>query len=149
MLFRSKNFFIVEYENVDDPNTDKGFTSVFRYISNDNQAKAKISMTTPVLTNKSESVKKIAFVALDKDKESIPKPNNPNISIKTVIASLFATLKYGGYSNQDKESLMKDNLKAWVVKQNYKLLSDFMYATYNAPFKPFLRRNEVWVKVSK
>lgn len=54
-----KNFFIVEYENVDDPNTDKGFTSLFRYISNDNQAKAKISMTTPVLTNKSESVKKL------------------------------------------------------------------------------------------
>ncbi|HZJ86200.1 MAG TPA: heme-binding protein [Erysipelotrichaceae bacterium] len=54
-----KNFFIVEYENVDDPNTDKGFTSLFRYISNDNQAKAKISMTTPGLTNKSESVKKL------------------------------------------------------------------------------------------
>lgn len=148
-LRKYADFFIVEYESKDDPNIEKGFSSLFRYISSDNEKDEKISMTTPVLTNKHEGFKKIAFVALDKNRDSIPNPNNPNINIEKVDSSLFATVKYGGYSNKDKESLMKDKLKTWIKSQNCQVNSDFMYATYNAPFKPFNRRNEIWVKVIK
>lgn len=121
-----QDFFIVEYENTADPNIEKGFSSLFRYISNDNQKAEKISMTTPVFLNKSKGIKKIAFVALEKDRKEIPNPNNPNINIEKVESSLYATIKYGGYSNNDKEVQMQKKLKTWIKSQNYQLLSDFI-----------------------
>lgn len=144
-----QDFFIIEYENEKDPNISLGFRTLFKYISSDNKENEKISMTTPVLTKSKSQVKKIAFVALDKDLNKIPNPNDPNLKIKLVKANLFATIKYSGYSSKDKEAVMIDKLKTWIALKNYDILSDFMYATYNAFFKPFFRRNEIWVMVSK
>ena len=43
------NFYIVEYENANDPDINNGFRSLFNYISSDNKENEKISMTTPVI----------------------------------------------------------------------------------------------------
>ena len=55
------NFFIVEYEN-DNENTS-GFRFLFKYISNDNKDKKKISMTTHVIQEVSNENRKIDFIA--------------------------------------------------------------------------------------
>ena len=57
-----RDFYVVEYDNAADPDVDSGFGTLFRYISKDNQADRKISMTVPVIQELSEDRTKMAFV---------------------------------------------------------------------------------------
>ena len=79
------DFFIVEYENEDDPEIDDGFGSLFKYISSDNKDNQKISMTSPVIQEVTEENKKMAFVVPGKLGQHIPEPNNPNLKVKNLM----------------------------------------------------------------
>lgn len=144
------NFNIVEYDNENDPGISNGFGSLFRYISNDNKTQEKISMTVPVIEEMIEDRKKMAFVIPQKMGDRIPEPNNPKLNIKGFTKGLFGVIKYSGFSNTSKEAKKQGELKSWLKGKGYKLESNFMLAFYNPPLTPpFLRRNEVWVRVSK
>lgn len=144
------NFFIVEYENANDPEIKKGFRSLFSYISDDNKENEKISMTTPVIQERTDENNKMAFVVPEKYGEDIPKPNNSNLNVKKFDKGVFAVIRYSGFSHDSKEKKMKKRLKEWVSEKNYKKQSNYMFASYNAPFSlPMLRRNEIWVRINK
>jgi hypothetical protein len=144
------NFYIVEYDNENDPAISNGFGSLFRYISSDNKANEKISMTIPVIEEITEDKKKMAFVVPKKFGDRIPEPNNPALNIKPFAEGLFGVIRYSGLSNASKEAKIQEKLNIWLKEKGYKIESNFMLAFYNAPFiPPFLRRNEVWVRVSK
>ncbi len=144
------DFFIVEYENDMDPEINKGFGTLFNYISSDNKDSEKISMTTPVIQQMNKEVKKMAFVVPGKFGQQIPEPNNPNLKVKKFDEGLFGVIRYSGFSNDIKELKMKNKLESWILEKGYKIESDYMLAFYNAPFTPpMMRRNEIWLRINK
>lgn len=144
------NFYIVEYENTNDPEIKEGFRTLFTYISSDNKENEKISMTTPVIKKESKEMKKLAFVVPAKFADQIPEPNNPNLNILKFEEGLFAVIQYSGFSGDSKELHKSIELKSWLLDKGYQSYSKAMTASYNAPFSlPMLRRNEIWIRVSK
>ncbi len=147
------DFYVVEYECLKDPNMEYGFSTLFDYISNDNQENIKIPMTVPVLQNEFSKYKTMAFIIPAKFGQNIPKPNNPNLSIKKFESGLFATIRYSGIYDgpkKSKQAKMKKKLDQWIISQNYTIESDSIFVTYNSPFVlPLFRKNELWVRISK
>ena len=144
------NFYIVEYENEEDPEISSGFGSLFKYISSDNKDNEKISMTTPVIQEETRGVRKMAFVAPREFGKDIPEPNNPSIKVKEFEEGVFAVVRYSGFSGNKKELKYQEKLDEWITNLGYKKQSNFMSASYNAPFvPPMFRRNEVWVRINE
>lgn len=144
------NFFIVEYESDQDPAIQNGFRTLFKYISNENEAKEKIAMTIPVLQEDKNEKRKMAFVVPEKYSDQIPKPTNQNLKVKKFEEGLLASIRYSGFSSNNKQERMKKKLQDWLFQNNYETQSNFIFASYNAPFTPFmLRRNEVLVRITK
>jgi len=142
------DFLMVEYDNEEDPLSNNGFGTLFRYISNDNEEKQRISMTIPVIEEMTENKRKMAFVVSKKHWEHTPKPNDPNLSIKSFDSGSFAVIRYSGLSNRQKEQKNWERLVEWVDQKGYRRVSNAMLAFYNSPFAlPMVRRNEIMVKV--
>lgn len=144
-----KDFYIVEYDNDNDPGIQRGFGTLFNYISSDNRENEKIKMTVPVIEELKGNKKKMAFVVPSKFGDKIPKPNNPNLNVKKFLTGRFAVIRYSGSSNKAKEDDKKDKLSAWLREKGYSEVSNYMLAFYNAPFiPPMFRRNEIIVRVN-
>ncbi len=144
-----RDFYIVEYDNAADPGVDSGFGTLFRYISKDNQANRKISMTVPVIQEMSEERTKMAFVVPKAEWEDIPQPNSPALTVKKFANGLFAVIQYGGYSNDPKEPAGREKLAQWVQEKHYQPASNYLLASFNAPFvPPMFRHNEIMVRVA-
>ncbi|WP_414839133.1 SOUL family heme-binding protein [Carnobacterium sp. TMP28] len=142
------DFFIVEYENSDDPEIKNGFGSLFKYISSDNEEKEKISMTVPVIREETGKNQKMAFVVPGKYRDKIPEPTNSNLTIKKFEEGLFGSIRYSGFSTTAKELKMKNNLEQWLLEKGYQQQSTVLVASYNAPLvPPMLRRNEILVRI--
>ena len=125
-----ENFYIVEYDNENDPNINNGFGTLFRYISSDNTENQKISMTVPVIEEMTADGLKMAFVVPKEHWEKIPKPKNPNLSIKEFEKGTFAVIKYSGLSNKNKEKVKLEMLESWINKNGYNKASNAMLAFY-------------------
>lgn len=144
------DFYIVEYDNINDPQIRNGFGTLFKYISNDNKEKEKIAMTIPVIQEEAQEKKRMAFVVPGKYREQIPEPNDLNLKVKKVNQGLFAAIHYSGLSSKTKELKMKEKLEEWIQNNGYQKESNIMLAFYNGPFTPpMFRKNEIWVRVSK
>ncbi len=145
-----ENFYIVEYDNEYDPNINNGFGTLFSYISSDNTENQKISMTVPVIEEMTGDGLKMAFVVPKEHWEKIPKPNNPNLSVKKFEKGYFAVIKYSGFSNKNKEKAKLEKLEDWINKKGYNKVSNAMLAFYNPPFTPpMFRRNEIMIRVEE
>lgn len=145
---RYERFYIVEYDNVNDPNINNGFGTLFSYISNDNVEKRKINMTVPVIEEMTGSGLKMAFVVPKEHRDNTPRPNNPHLSVKEFGPGQFAVIRYSGFSNTNKEKVKLEMLESWIDQNGYKKVSNAMLAFYNAPFTPpMFRRNEIMIRV--
>ena len=143
-----RDFFIVEYENIRDPESQRGFGTLFKYIGSENKEDQKISMTKPVIEEMDDGGKRMAFIVPKKFASKIPEPKDENLKVKKFSEGLFAVIEYSGVSNKSKEAKMKQKLESWIVEQDYKQGSNYMLAFYNPPFTPPLfRRNEIWVRI--
>lgn len=123
------DFFMMEYKNKQDPSLQNGFRSLFSYISGNNQANQKISMTVPVLQQKQEALKKIAFVFPKENSEQVPKPNSPHLTGATFKEGVVGTILYPGVSSPKKRKEMSEKLDAWISKKGYKKESPFIIAS--------------------
>ena len=89
---------------------DNSFRSVANYIFGSNNRNEKIDMTSPVvikLHNKHE----MAFIMpKNYTLETLPKPKSHEIKIYNEKSSIKASLKYNGYSNENREQ--KKNRRA-------------------------------------
>ena len=96
----------------------------------------------------SEERTKMAFVVPKAEWEDIPQPNSPALTVKKFANGLFAVIQYGGYSNDRKERDMLEKLAQWVQEKNYQPASNYMLASFNAPFvPPMFRHNEIMVRI--
>ena len=131
-------------------NEGGGFRKLFSYISGSNINSIKISMTTPAIQSNENGSMVMQFqLPSNFTEKNAPAPNDKDLKLKVIEQGYYAVIKYSGRlseKNFDKRRMILiDNL----LKDNMKILSSAIRATYNAPFTlPFLRRNEVMFRVA-
>ena len=142
----------------------KGFRIIADYIFGNNIAAQKVPMTAPVTQQGSEKIAMTAPVTQQGDgnswtvrfvmpdsytMETLPKPNNPAVSLKEIGAKRFAVIRFSGMGGKDSLRRHTKKLNDFISAENLTPLSAPTYAFYNPPWTlPFLRRNEVMVEVS-
>jgi hypothetical protein len=148
-LRKYQSFYLVEYSNDTDPDIDKGFNTLFSYISSNNNENRKISMTVPVIEDVKHDKKKMAFVVPKEFGKNIPKPNNKHLSVIEFEEGFYAVILYSGRSNESLEQQKSKLLHQWIDKNHWDIQSNDKLAFYNAPFTPgIFRKNEIMIKVS-
>jgi SOUL heme-binding protein len=146
--------------------SSKGFKLIADYIFGNNKSKTsdkigtseKISMTAPVTLEpkseaaKSEKVAMTAPVAVQKEAEkwrvhfvmpsqysleTLPTPNNPQVSLREVAAKKFAVLRFSGLVGEEKMATKTAELQAWMQTKQLKPIGTPELARYN--------RNEILI----
>ena len=136
----------------------KMFRKLFKYISGENDLSQKIPMTAPVtMTFKSVSDSKIGpdsevsyemgfFVPKDFNAKT-PNPTGENMYVKSESELIVAVSRFSGYAKFNDSLTHRDLIIESLGSDatNYDT-RNFIAAGYDAPFKPFNRRNEVWLR---
>jgi hypothetical protein len=157
VIKKDKSIEIREYEDILlastktnlNENQDSGFSNVFNYISGKNQEKAKISMTTPVVTYKDDDKLITGFYVPSKyNKDSVPKPLEKEVFINELKKSLYGVIRFKG-SWSDKNFDKYDRILIdYLLNNNYEILSARLILRYQPPFVPgVFRRNEIAYQV--
>ena len=98
-------------------NTGNPFSTLFRYISGDNQNNEKIEMTTPVYMYQEDGTSAMEFVLPNKYMEKdAPTPSAANVKIYESKPGYYAAVRYGGYSNASKVKIHTDRLMKEIQK---------------------------------
>jgi len=151
---------VADYEE----STKIGFRRLAGYIFGKNASQKEIAMTAPVVQKKENE--KIAMTApvlqQQADKkwvmsfvlpsaytmETLPKPLDDKVLIKTVPGKKVASISYTGFLSEEKFLKKAQQLKQWLETNQYAALSEPRSAGYDPPWTiPFLRRNEVLIDV--
>lgn len=125
-----------------------GFTSLFNYISGNNNSQSKMKMTIPVINDLDPKEPTMEFVIPSLHVNQIPQPKESAMDIKHYPAHMVLVYVTSGNINQHRLDEIVSELQTYIqthhlVKQGYEKI-----ARYNGPFTlPFLRHNEVWVPV--
>jgi effector-binding domain-containing protein len=176
VIKKDNNFEIRDYEahilaetlvegNLEDAGNE-GFKRLFRYISGDNRSGDKVAMTAPVSQEPmGEKIKMTAPVGQQSVKESwvvsfmmpgsytmetLPKPEEPNITLRQVPARRMAAVRYSGFWSEKGYLQHKEELESWIHRMGLTIAGDPIWARYNPPFMPwFLRRNEILIPIQR
>ncbi len=146
----------------------EGFRRLFRYISGDNSAAGKITMTAPVLQSQAQKDdgEKIAMTApvqqtqtdvgwrvgfvlpAEYTLDTAPVPDDDRIRVREAAPRQVAVMRFSGRWSEPNYTRHRDVLLAFLAQKNIENDGNVMYAAYNAPFSlPFMRRNEVMVEI--
>ena len=149
-----------------DKASGSGFRLIADYIFGNNTSSSglneKISMTAPVTMEPgSETIKMTAPVSMERTDakwrvhfvmpsqytlDTLPKPNNPAVTLREVPASNYAVIRFSGFAGEDKIARKTADLMAWLDSKSITPTGKPQLARYNPPWTlPFLRRNEVLV----
>lgn len=155
-----------------DEASSAGFRRIADYIFGNNTARAggseKINMTAPVnMAPKSEKISMTAPVGMQAKTENagldntnqwrmyfvmpsqytletLPKPNNPAVTLRAIPTSRMAVLRFSGLAGEEKTAKKTAELLAWLKSKQITPIGEPELARYNPPWTlPFLRRNEV------
>ena len=129
---------------------DGSFNRLFQFITGKNQAKQKISMTTPVFMSDTDSNATMAFVMPSKLREGeVPRPTDASVSLREVTSGRFAVLRFSGGRNTKNQSNQLERLKTWMKAQGLSSNALPVYGYFDPPWTPaFLRRNEVMLRTT-
>jgi len=129
-------------------NGNNGFRNLFGYISGKNDLKKKISMTTPVHMTQNKMGSSMEFVLPKKfNPENAPKPNNSKLELYQSKAEYFASIKYGGYSNLEKENIFTRELITKLRNKNILINGEPKVLIYNSPYRFINRTNEILIPI--
>lgn len=153
-----------------DAASGKGFRVLADYIFGKNQAvinatdsekraetSAKIAMTAPVtvepLAYKSEMTEanswRVEFSMPNHyTQQELPKPLDPNIVIREIPATRYASISYSGMNTESRINQETSKLLDWVKTNNLKAVGAPELARYNPPWTlPMFRRNEIMIPI--
>jgi hypothetical protein len=149
-----------------DKASSAGFRLIADYIFGNNTSRTggseKISMTAPVtMEPKSEKISMTAPVSMEQTGEqwrmhfvmpsqytleSLPRPNNPAVTLREVPQGNYAVIRFSGLAGEDKVAAKTAELMAWLDGKGISPNGKPELARYNPPWTlPFFRRNEVMV----
>ena len=153
-LFSDDEFEIRLYEPVLKAKTyshkgsNNNFGKLFRYISGYNEKNEKISMTTPVYMRNEDKGSMMEFVLPSKyDMKNVSMPLSSNVEIYLDEGGHYASVQYGGYSNNNKKLKYTNALIKKLEEHNVEVTGEILYLSYDSPYKFYGRRNEVIVAV--
>jgi hypothetical protein len=111
-------------------------------------ASEKISMTAPVTMQQDNGQWRMYFVMPSQyTLGTLPKPNNPKVTLDELPARRVAVLRFSGLAGQEKTAKKTAELFDWLKSKNISPIGIPELARYNPPWTlPFLRRNEVMVE---
>jgi effector-binding domain-containing protein len=144
---------------------NQGFKRIANYIFGDNSprrklemtapvtqqsAGEKIAMTAPVMQEAGSNLWKVRFVMPASYRlETLPAPNDKDVRLITLPAQRYATVTYSGLANEDSIAAQKQLLFETLAKHGVSTQGEAVLAFYNPPWTlPFLRRNEILVKIA-
>ena len=82
--------------------------------------------------------------------QTLPKPNNPDVSLKEIAEKRFAVIRFSGLAKSKRLEKQARELEAFIQSQNLQVVSKPTYAFFNPPWTlPFLRRNEVMIEIKR
>jgi len=143
---------------------NEGFRRLFSYISGNNEGRAKVAMTAPVLSGDPEKIamtapvlqepgtgdgQVVSFIAPSScTMETIPVPKDPRIRIRQVPPFTAAVLRYGGWTDPGKIERKTEELRSLLARDGRTPVPPFLSAQYNPPWTiPPFRRNEIIVRI--
>jgi hypothetical protein len=125
-----------------------GFQKLAGYIFGGNEANKKISMTTPVQMDINDSVSTMSFVMPSVyTKETLPKPNDPNVNIKNTSDEYVAVIRFGGDASDEDLKFYSEKLQNLLKENGITFFGNYRFLGYNPPFQFIGRRNEIIVSV--
>ena len=148
--------------------TTQGFRIIADYIFGNNIKKESIAMTVPVLEANRERISEkismtvpvlassiangsrvISFVLPSKyTLDTLPKPNNDAVVLKSVQRRKVAALTFTWYPTETRVETKKKALVAALQRDKQKVIGKIETARYNPPFSmPVILRNEILVQV--
>lgn len=142
-----------------------GFRIIADYIFGNNATAQKVAMTAPVTQQGGEKIAMTAPVTQQGEgqswvvrfvmpagytMETLPKPNNPAVTLKEVPGRRFAVIRFSGLGSESNLAEHSAELTEFLHARNLTAVSAPTYAFYNPPWTlPFLRRNEVMVEIAQ
>jgi effector-binding domain-containing protein len=140
-----------------------GFRQIADYIFGNNSPAQKIPMTAPVVQQAGEKIAMTAPVTQQSaggswevrfimpssyTMDALPRPNNPSVKLISLPAERFAAIRFSGLAGDEAIARFKQRLLDRLAKQGLAPQGEVIMAFYNPPWTlPFLRRNEILVKV--
>ena len=150
--------------------SSSGFKAIANFIFGNNQHPGSgeaenISMTAPVIlqsssveafttsnpaSDGSEQAWQVSFFMPSQyNLESLPKPNNSAVTVRSLPASYAAVMRFSGFSGAETVAKNTQALQQWIQQQQLSALSTPQLARYNPPWTlPFMRRNEIIIEVA-
>ncbi len=143
----------------------EGFRKLAGYIFGANAGKVKIAMTAPVAQQ--PAGEKIAMTSpvsqapegqgwwrvqfmmpSEFNKQTLPKPNDPDIAFRTEPARDMAVIRFSGVAREGNYLQRAEELKRWIATRGLTARGNATLAQYDPPWTPwFIRRNEVSLEV--
>lgn len=129
---------------------NQGFNPLFRYITGNNEASARIAMTAPVLqAENAPQLFTVSFVLPEgTDARTAPFPKDARVTTVPVAERVVAARRFGGSWNEGRFAAHGQELRDALEKEGVETDGEVYFARYDAPWKPgFLKRNEALVAV--
>jgi len=137
---------------------ENGFNLLYRFITEENKQKAKVKMTTPVVSQQIQMTSPVlsetgtmAFVMPSEyTLETTPEPLDDRVKVAEIPARLVAALCFsGGWSEAHFEKEKQDLMKT-LSEAKIKTKGNTFTMLYNPPFiLGFLRRNEAAIEIEQ
>jgi hypothetical protein len=125
-----------------------GFRKLAGYIFGGNDQGKSIAMTAPVRMEMTPTGSSMSFVMPEKYKESdLPKPKDASVQIVKSSPQYVAVISFGGYADDEKIKENRDILLKLIQKKGIKVIGDYTFLGYNAPFQFWARKNEVVIPI--
>ena len=124
---------------------NRSFGVLAEYIFGHNERNERIGMTAPVVTNMDQ----MSFIMPERfNLESLPKPLSAQIKIDVVQKARVAVIRFSGFSSPKKSDEEAEKLLMVLKNNGIEIEGEPFLMRYNPPWTlPFLRRNEVAIKV--
>lgn len=105
-------------------------------------------MTSPVAMSLEDSMTMMFMVPEKYSKETLPRPNQSDISFHEEPAKTVAAITFGGWADDEKIEKYKAQLTAALDDEGIAYTNHFYFLGYNAPYEVFNRKNEVIVELA-
>ena len=146
-----------------DEASNEGFRRLAAYIFGGNKTRQTMAMTSPVTTEESQKIAMTAPVETERTGASVrvaftmpseytlqtlPVPNDPRITLRTIPGRTFAVIRFSGRWTESNFHEHTEELIAWIQNEGLRVTGNPIVARYNPPFVPsFFRRNEILIPI--